>query len=187
MNRLRDFDLSDGFTAEVAVAGDYYKLTYNGVTIFQDSACSDCYDADSAEGFFEMLLDDFGEFGRKVIKRAIDDFGYKGDDYLRGEDLVIDAENHIFERGIPDKYEYCELTTTNRGQHYDWNGKWSDGEIFDFSDRRSDLYYKDADFNSEPVNLRDAEYDEENDYAFLFDFVLDDDANLVGLYDYLDK
>ncbi len=66
----------NGFTAELAVAGDYYKLTYQGETIWQDSACEDCYDEDSAEAFFESILDEAGSKATSIIKRAIG-LGYK--------------------------------------------------------------------------------------------------------------
>lgn len=57
-------ELQNGFTAELAVSGDYYKLTYKGETLYQDSACEECYDEADAEVFFNELIDSISERAR---------------------------------------------------------------------------------------------------------------------------
>ncbi|MCQ2232030.1 MAG: hypothetical protein MJZ30_09315 [Paludibacteraceae bacterium] len=62
MERLRDYiDLGNGYQAEVALAGDYYKLTKNGETVYQDSANGDTYEEDSAIAFFEYWIAEYGD------------------------------------------------------------------------------------------------------------------------------
>lgn len=50
-------EIKNGYSAQLAVAGDYYKLTKNGKTVYQDSANEDCYDEETAIAFFEQLIE----------------------------------------------------------------------------------------------------------------------------------
>ena len=178
----------NGFTAELAVAGDYYKLTYQGETIWQDSACEDCYDEDGAEAFFTSLLDEAGDKAVAVIKRAIG-LGYKVGsneandlEYLEGN-----CEDFLLQTIEQDKFEQCDLHAHGYSQYYNYDGKTCSGEIFDFADRRAKQYYKDADFKSMPKAEYEIDDSERSSYAFIFDRVINDDAQVIALYDYLDE
>lgn len=179
------FDIN-GFTAELAVAGDYYKLTYQGETIWQDSAYEDCYDEDSAEAFFESILDEAGEKAVAVIKRAIG-LGYKvGNNEANDlEYLEGNCEEYLFDTIMQDKFEQCDLHAHGISQYYNYNGHTCSGEIFDFADRRTKQYYKDADFTKEPVSEVWIDDEDRENYAFIFDRVIDNEAQVVALYDYL--
>ena len=50
-------EIKNGYQAELSLSGDYYKLTKNGETIYQDSANEDCYDEETAIAFFTELID----------------------------------------------------------------------------------------------------------------------------------
>ena len=89
-------ELQNGFTAELAVSGDYYKLTYKGETLYQDSACEECYDEADAEVFFNELIDSLSEREQGILKRAIED-GFIVPSNCAFENLGIEAENYILE------------------------------------------------------------------------------------------
>lgn len=185
MEALKDFELPNGFEATVAVAGDYYKLTYNGQTLYQDSANSDCYDKDSAEAFFTSLLDELDDRGQNIIIRAIV-LGCRNDVCFNNIELTLGAcEDFLLETIDSDDEEQCDLCNDGRSQYYTYGSKSCSGEIFDFSDRRTKQYYKDADFTSMPVALYEIDEDEEERYAFIFDRYVDKTAHVISLYDYL--
>lgn len=50
-------EIKNGYQAELALSGDYYKLTKNGETIYQDSANEDCYDEETAIALFTELIE----------------------------------------------------------------------------------------------------------------------------------
>ena len=185
MEQLKDFELPNGFEGTVAVAGDYYKLTYNGQTLYQDSANSDCYDKDSAEAFFTSLLDEIYERGQNIVKRAVD-LGYTDIDFKNIELTVGACEDFLLETIDSDDEEQCDLCNDGRSQYYTCGSKSCSGDIFDFSDRRTKQYYKDADFTSMPVALYEIDEDEEERYAFIFDRYVDKTAHVISLYDYLE-
>lgn len=179
------FDIN-GFTAELAVSGDYYKLTYKGETIWQDSACSDCYSEDGAKAFFTSILDEASNKTVAVIKRAIE-LGYTVIN-LEANDLEYlagNCEDFLFAAIEQDRFEQCDLHTNGYSQNYHYKGHTCSGEIFDFADRDTKQYYKDADFTQIPVSEVWIDDDERENYAFIFDRVIDDEANVVALYDYL--
>lgn len=89
---MKTIELNNGFKAEVAV--DYYKMTYNGQTIYQDSSCEDCYDEESAEYFFNNLLDEYSFRLQEIVKIAIDK-GFKDIVVNDFETTYIEAENYI--------------------------------------------------------------------------------------------
>lgn len=184
MEQLKDFELPNGFEGTVAVAGDYYKLTYNGQTLYQDSANSDCYDKDSAEAFFTSLLDELDERGQIIIKRAVG-LGYTDIDFKNIELTLGSCEDFLLETIDSDDEEQCDLCNDGRSQYYTYGSKSCSGEIFDFSDRKTKQYYKDADFTSMPVALYEIDEDEEERYAFIFDRYVDKTAHVISLYDYL--
>jgi len=89
-------ELNYGFTAEVAVSGDYYKMVCNGQTIYQDSADEDCYDEADAEVFFNDMLDEKGERVCNIIRIAIE----KGLEVINTNDIdtiFADAESYIID------------------------------------------------------------------------------------------
>ena len=175
-------EVQNGFVAELT--GDYYKLTYKGETIYQDSACEDCYDEDSAEAFFNDMIESIGERGQNVIKRSID-LGYKNNKFNDLEVVENYCEDFLFSNIDSDYEEQCDLHTSGYSQFYNYDGNNCSGEIFDFSDTITKMYYKDADFKQLPVAEYEIEEEERDRYAFIFDRVIDDDAKVVSLYDYL--
>ena len=91
-------ELQNGFTAELAVCGDYYKMVCNGQTIYQDSAEEDSYDEDSAEAFFNGLLEEKGERACNIIRIAIEK-GMSVHSSLINEidSIFVDAEKFIID------------------------------------------------------------------------------------------
>lgn len=102
-------ELQNGFTAELAVSGDYYKLTYKGETLYQDSACEECYDEADAEVFFNELIDSISEREQGILKSAIED-GFIVPSNCAFENLGIEAENYLIEN-TPEEDKFIDVVT----------------------------------------------------------------------------
>lgn len=171
---------------ELATSGDYYKLVYKSEPLYQDSANEDTYDEDDAQAFFDGLIDEHNKCFWNIIKNAIDNgFKVSSDKINDIESISEEADEWIFNNLEPQKYDYCELHCTTRGQFWNYEGQTCSGEIWDFP-RNSKCYYKDADFKLQPVAEYEIEEEQRENYAFIFDRVINDDGKLVALFDYLE-
>lgn len=113
---MKTIDLNFGFRAEVAIAGDYYKMVCNGQTIYQDSAEESCYDEETAEDFFNEILNERGERVCNLVRIAIER-GFEVPSSLIGDidSIYVEAENFIIEN-TPD--EECKFDIVD----FNWGG-----------------------------------------------------------------
>lgn len=98
-------DLKFGFKAEAAVTGDYYKMVCSGQTIYQDSAEESCYNKETAEDFFNEILNERGGRVCNIIRIAIEK-GFTFSSSLIGDIDSIFAEAEYFILGTTSTEDY---------------------------------------------------------------------------------
>lgn len=83
----------EGFEVKVAVAGDYFRLEFEGMLIDGDSANSDLYDTETAICAFNDVLENVSKRWIGVVKAAIT----KGFTFCNPDldTVLVDAENYI--------------------------------------------------------------------------------------------
>lgn len=83
----------EGFEVKVAVAGDYFRLEFEGMLIDGDSANSDLYDTETAICAFNDVLENVSKRWIGVVKAAIaKGFTFCSTDL---DAVLVDAENYI--------------------------------------------------------------------------------------------
>lgn len=164
---------------------------HNSVLLLDDPACEDYYDYDLAREQFEQFIEgNFNNRDLNVINRAVKEGLWLPDlKNIAPEDIVIDCENDILsnEGNIIDEYAHCDIEFTNRGQYYhyidqDNNDYSSSGEITHLGHEAT--YYHGEDF-SHPLKWFEIDEDHRNEYTFVYDRIVDCNANIIALYDYL--
>ena len=182
---MKILDLHFGFSAEPTISGDYYKLCYKGETLYQDSACDDLYDEETAEAFFNEILDKQGARKCNVIKAAIDKgFQVSSNIIYDLDNVFVDAENFIIKNtDIKD----CKVDIID----FNWGGAngnqslyWCDahnnvcidefGRILGDDDKRWSYYRYDG---NQLSGAEWVESDDENVYVFVGQCV-DTDGNV---------
>jgi hypothetical protein len=188
------------FRMNEAMSG-YYRLEmyepntkteiHNSVLLIDDPACEDYYDYDLAREQFEQFIEEnFNNRDLNVINRAVKEGLWLPDlKNIAPEDIVIECENNILsnEGNIIDEYTHCDIEFTNRGQYYhyidqDNNDYSSSGEITHLGHETT--YYHGEDF-SHPLKWFEINEDHHNEYTFVYDRIVDCNANIIALYDYL--
>lgn len=138
---------------------------------------------------FELHLSNLVE---KAIERG---FKCEIDEDTDIHDLRDKAEDWLFKNVKRDSFSHCELSC-GRNQYYqfcDEQGFFFDmtGDIFDFNWRykaADEILWKcDEDGNpSEPVDWFEIDDDNRSQYAFVFDKVINSDAQVIWLFDYFE-
>lgn len=188
------------FRMNEAMSG-YYRLEmyepntkteiHNSVLLIDDPAYEDYYDYDLARELFEQYIEEnFNNRDLNVINRAVKEGAWLPD--LNAYDIsniVCECENSIFSNDDNeiDEYAQCDLEFTNRGQYYNYIDQ--DGIEYNSSGEFTHLghettYYHYDDF-SHPLKWFEIDEEHCNEYTFIYDRVLDSNANLIALYDYL--
>lgn len=142
----------EGFEVCLSIDEEYFKLKFEGIWIFDDSACNDAYDPDTAIALFNDKLSKIEvepHYWRGVVKAAIG----KGFTFTTHTDLdavVVEAENFLVKETPFEDREYSivpEFNFRGQSQSLEWRdednilctAQW--GEIIS-SDWRRRSYYR---------------------------------------------
>lgn len=179
----------------------YYRLILrevnnanNSILLIDDAACEDYYDEDTAIDMFEQYIDEeFNDKYLNVINRGVGEFGYFLPDAPKDcgcydiNELECQCENLIFAEVSEDIYDQCDLHQSGCSQYYTYYDHNCSGEIWSY-DMYEDFFEVDEDWEPDFGHaVKGYELESECHYAFVFDRVINDDAKVVGLYDYWDE
>lgn len=189
------------FRMNEAMSG-YYRLEMyepntkseirNSILLIDEPADEENYDYEIAREFFEQYIkENFNNRALNIINRAVKEGVYLPSLNNRmPEDIVCECETLILdnEDNVIDEYAQCDLEFTNRGQYYNYyDGDYSkncSGEIWN-SDKYEFFYTEkgngELDFDHP---LRGYELESGKSYAFIYDKVINNEAKVVGLYDF---
>lgn len=188
------------FRMNQAMSG-YYRLEMyepntkseirNSILLIDEPADEENYDYEIAREFFEQYLkENFNNRALNIIDRAVEEGAWLPDlNVYDGKNIVVEYEIRILsnEDNVIDEYAQCDLEFTKRGQYYhyidqDDNDYSSSGEITHLGHETT--YYHGEDF-SHPLKWFEIDEEHRNEYTFIYDRIVDCNANIIALYDYL--